>query len=100
MPPLARFFCVALLTFSATMVANIPAQHATLPKTKDDLDAKLESIARIVREQQQQQHIPGPIRYRLHLRSLSIGMSRRTPIVPLENPERTELTGIILLASS
>ena len=59
MPPLARFFCVALLTFSATMVANIPAQHATLPKTKDDLDAKLESIARILREQQQQQHIPG-----------------------------------------
>jgi CubicO group peptidase (beta-lactamase class C family) len=57
--PTLKFFCFALITLSTSMVTNIAAQHALPPKTKDALEAKLASIARILTEQQQQQHIPG-----------------------------------------
>lgn len=52
------FFCLSLLTFSAPMVTNIAAQISP-PKTKDAQEARLANIARILTEQQQQQHIPG-----------------------------------------
>jgi hypothetical protein len=45
------------------MVTNIVVQISP-PKTKDALEAKLANIARILTEQQQQQHIPGFLLYR------------------------------------
>ena len=53
------FFCNALMLFSIPMVTKGEAQGAVLPNRNHDLEARLVKIKEILKEQQQQQHIPG-----------------------------------------